>query len=330
MATEVKKLHFRAVRMLTATTLLWAVSFPVVKGISMIQQRLLPESSSWFHASLTSAVRFGIAAIVLSLFVLPTLRRISRLELSQGLGLGFFAGGGILLQMDGLSYTSVSVSAFLTQTFCVWVPVLVALRDQRLPPFRVLLAVVLVLAGVAVLTNFSLRQTNLGRGEWQTLLSAVFFAAQIVWLERPCFSRNDPTHFSIVMFLTMALMSLPILFFCWQQPNDVLVVYRNGTIVVLTAALILFCTLGAFVLMNRWQPFVPATEAAVIYGAEPVIAILFALFLPAWISHFGGVDYANEQLSSQIVIGGTLIILANLYLQLGWASVQPDNPQKDV
>ena len=331
MATEAKKLHFKAVRMLTASTLLWAVSFPLVKALSLLQLRLLPESSSWFQTSLVATLRFGAGAFVIALFTLRTLPRITRLEIWEGLGLGFFAAGGILLQMDGLTRTTASISAFLTQTFCIWVAVIVAVRDKRLPPLRVILATCAVLVGVAILNNLSFNNLTLGWGEWETLLGAVFFGAQIVWLERPIFSQNNPYHFTFVMFFTMTIIPLPILFATWNAPADVWLAASNPPLLVLVGALVLFCTLGAFVLMNKWQPFVPATEAAVIYGAEPVLASLFALFLPAWISVYAAIQYENEALTWQLIAGGGLIVLANIYLQANWVSKPspvPPNPSQ--
>jgi hypothetical protein len=79
--------------------------------------------------------------------------------------------------------------------------------------------------------------------------------------------------------------------------------------------LIFLCTMIAFVLMNHWQPYLPAPEAAVIYAAEPVFASLFALFLPAWLSKLIGLSYANEQLTLSLLVGGGLITFANVLIQ---------------
>jgi drug/metabolite transporter (DMT)-like permease len=84
------------------------------------------------------------------------------------------------------------------------------------------------------------------------------------------------------------------------------------------AGLVIFCTVLAFVMMNKWQPFVPSTEASVIYGAEPVWASCLALFLPGLISAATGIAYRNEKLTWNLLIGGTLIVAANLVLQLKW------------
>jgi drug/metabolite transporter (DMT)-like permease len=82
--------------------------------------------------------------------------------------------------------------------------------------------------------------------------------------------------------------------------------------------IVLFCTLGAFMLMSRWQRQVTATEAGLIYCAEPVFASALALFLPGWFSHWTGLDYPNEQLTARLLLGGGLITAANVLLQSRW------------
>jgi drug/metabolite transporter (DMT)-like permease len=86
---------------------------------------------------------------------------------------------------------------------------------------------------------------------------------------------------------------------------------------VLLAALVLLCTLGAFNLSNHWQKAVTSTEAGLIYTAEPVFASVFALFLPSLIAQWARLDYKNERLSTSLIIGGGLIVAANLVMQLG-------------
>ena len=304
--------------MLAFTTVFWSLSFPLVKGISILQSRLIPGSNSWFHASLTGVVRFGLAGLIMLVVSAGTIRRMTLSELWQGLGMGFFAAGGILLQMDGLSHTSASVSAFVTQAFCVFVPIIVAIRDRKWPEGRVIVSIILMMIGVAILANFDIRTFHLARGESETLLAAVFFAFQILWLERPVFAKNNVNHFSVLMFFTVAVISVPILFGSARHISDAVTCYKNPAVVMMAGSITLFCTVMAFVLMNRWQPFVPATEAAVIYGAEPVFASILALFLPGFISKWTGIDYENERITWQLLAGGLLVFLANLVLQIRW------------
>ena len=80
--------------------------------------------------------------------------------------------------------------------------------------------------------------------------------------------------------------------------------------------LVVFCTFGGYLLMNRWQPHVTATQAGLIYCFEPIFASVFALFLPAWFSGWATIDYANEKLTANLLIGGGLITMANVLIQL--------------
>ena len=68
--------------------------------------------------------------------------------------------------------------------------------------------------------------------------------------------------------------------------------------------------------MNKWQPFITTTEAGLLYCSEPVFTALLALFLPAWFSLWGGLNYLNETLGVNLLVGGGLITLANVLIQL--------------
>ena len=78
------------------------------------------------------------------------------------------------------------------------------------------------------------------------------------------------------------------------------------------------CTLLAFLWMNRYQPQVSATTAGVVYCMEPVFASVFALVLPVVFSQWAGVSYGNESITQPLVVGGGLILVANVLMQ--WPS----------
>ena len=91
-----------------------------------------------------------------------------------------------------------------------------------------------------------------------------------------------------------------------------LIFFATPGVVALMAATVLFCTAINFFIMNKWQRWVSATEAGLIYCLEPVIATALAAFLPALISHMAGVTYANEELGWNLALGGTLILGATI------------------
>ena len=111
--------------------------------------------------------RFGFAGLILGLIYLRQLRTTTRRELEQGIVLAIFGGGGILFQMDGLAYTDASISAFLTQGYCLFIPLWVAVVNRRWPSLKIVLSTVLVVIGVAVLAQLNLHSLKLAAANWR-------------------------------------------------------------------------------------------------------------------------------------------------------------------
>ena len=222
----------------------------------------------------------------------------------------------MVFQNDGLQYTSASTSAFLTQIYAILIPLWLALRRRRLPPTTVWISCSLVLAGVAVLARLDLRDLHLGRGEIETLVSSLFFMGQILLLDRPEFLANRPVQMTLVMFVVEAVASLLFLGLTAPKWAEVPILFASMPWLGFTAALTVFCTVGAFTLMNTWQPRITATEAGLIYCLEPLFASCLALFLPALFARWAGFAYPNETLTANLLLGGGLITAANLLIQL--------------
>jgi drug/metabolite transporter (DMT)-like permease len=306
----------RAILMLVLTTAAWGLSFPGGKALLTAANGALPGRDPWFFSSLMIGVRFGLAALLLWLFHPRAFAQMRASELRQGIGLGICGGLGMLFQADGLGFTAASTSAFLTQFASVLVPLVVALRTRRLPSLFVMFCIALVIAGVAVLAQFDWRALRLGRGELETLIGTAFFTGQILWLERSVFRGNHTGRVTLVMFLTIAAILAPVSFTHAQHASDTRVLFSTLPITLLLMAVTLACSLFAFLMMNRWQPFVDATTAGVVYCTEPLFATLFALFLPALLARFVEIDYANEVATPHLLIGGSLITLANVLIAI--------------
>lgn len=313
----------RAIRRLLLCTVLWGVSFPTMKALALTQQQLLPGAGSWFFTALGVMYRFGFAGLVLGVIFFRQNRSASRLELEQGMVLAVFGVAGILFQMDGLAYTAASTSAFLTQGYCVLIPLWVALTRQRWPSWKVFFSILLVLAGVAVLAQVDFHALKLGRGELETLIASLLFTGQILGLEQPRYAANRPAVFSTIMFLAMALLCGPLVWACAPGLPACLRAYASLPACGFLSILTIVCTLFAYTLMNQWQRHVTATEAGLIYCVEPVVASLMALFLPALFSRWAEIDYGNEQLTLRLFLGGGLITGANVLLQSKWMEPRP-------
>ncbi|MFZ9746806.1 MAG: DMT family transporter [Opitutaceae bacterium] len=321
MISSAPSVRARAIVMLLLANLLWGLSFPLVKATSQLQARLLPEAGPWFLTVCTVAPRFLLAALVLLAFRPGILRGATAAEWRQGLILGLSGAAGMLLQTDALQYTAASTSAFLTQFYAVLIPAWLAWRVRRLPAPPVWLACGLVLTGVAVLGGvhpFAPGEIPLrfGRGEAETLLCSAFFMIQILALERAEFAGNRTLPITFVMFATEAVVFAALALALAPDAAALVRPWQSPAWLGLTAALTVFCTLGAFGLMTTFQPRITATEAGLLYCVEPVFAAALALFLPGLLSAWTGIAYADEQLTYGLLAGGALITAANVLLQL--------------
>lgn len=302
--------------MLVLANLFWGLSFPLIKAIALTHLHLLPASNTWFVTAWTVGPRFILAAAVLLLWQRRSLATITRKEGQQGVALGLFAGAGMLFQTDGLQFTAASTSAFLTQFYAIMIPVYLALQSRRAPPWTVWLSCALVLAGVAILGHFDFQTLHLGRGEIETLISSVFFMGQILSLDHKGFAANRVLPVSLLMFAIQGTMFGLLAVATAPTPSALLTTWQSPQWTTFTLVLTLFSTLGAYLLMNRFQPRITATEAGLIYCIEPVFGSLMALFLPALFSQWAGIAYANENATTSLLVGGGLITAANLLIQL--------------
>jgi len=293
---------------------LWGLSFPLVKALQLEQALRLPGVSSWFLTAWLQAARFGFGALMLLPFVIGR-RRPAPVEIRQGLVIALWGGLGMWLQADGLAYTSASTSAFLTQAYCVILPLWACVRLRRGPGVRVVVATLMVLLGGAILSGMRPGHLRLGRGELETLGAALLFSVQILALENPRYAGNRGLAVSFVMFCAITILFVPIT--ALTAPGLAACVTAGASLraVVLIGGLALFCSVGAYLLMNSWQPRVSATEAGLIYTTEPVFTALYVLFLPAMLGGFAGVSYANEFLTIKLLGGGALILAANVLMQ---------------
>jgi drug/metabolite transporter (DMT)-like permease len=314
MLSDPKRL--RAVQMLVLANACWALSFPTQKALEAFQRPLLPEGDTWFIAAMSIILRFSLAVVVMLALSARTLRRITRCEIEEGVVLGLFAGVGLIFQMDGLAHTSASTSAFLTQFYCLLIPVFVACRARRWPSSKVVVCCLMVIVGVGILSKINWQQLHIGRGELETLIGSTIFTGQILWLQREKFAANNVNHFTLVMFVVIVLTCLPVAVVTGDRAADWNGAFNAWPAWIFVAVLTAFCTLGGYLLMNTWQPFLTATQAGLLYCLEPIFASLFALFLPGWFSGMAGIRYPNETIGVSLLIGGGLITVANVLMQL--------------
>lgn len=262
-----------------------------------------------------NAWRYGLAALVLALAILPSWRRTTRSEITDGAILGAFLGCGMFLQILGLAWVVPSVSGMITATPVILAPLAQAVFLRRPVGGRLWTTACIAAGGCAVLTwggGSAHTAGSLlsvppfpGAGEIVTLGAAFCFTGLILTIDR-CGNRgHNVSRMSSVMFLTVAGINGAValgsggLALHSGATFSVLGTESNWLMAMVTLALV--CTIGAFWLMNRAQPALSPARAAVLYTLEPVFALLLSLVM------------GQEQLTLWTVAGGALILMATLF-----------------
>jgi len=242
------------------------------------------------------AARFSIAALLLLPFALRAIRRMSRRTIGYGVLLGLAYGTAQFLQTYGLAHTSPALSGFLTSMYVVLTPLLAFVMFRVPLSIRIAIALVLALAGVAVLTLQS-GGLAIGIGEILTLASAAVYALHIVCLSRWS-NRGDVFGLTAVQLLVLGAVSV-----LMALPGGI-ALPENGR----DLAVVLYLAIAAgvvAVLVQTWgQSHLPAARAAIVMCMEPVWAAGFA------------VAFTAQALTARLVLGGSSILAGMLVAEV--------------
>jgi drug/metabolite transporter (DMT)-like permease len=280
-------------------------------------------------AAFYMSVRFAIALALLAVVMPGLFRGLTREHWRLGAYVGLSFAAGSILQIVALNEIPASRSSFLTSLAVVFTPLLMVTVERRWPRPVVLAGVALALAGTAVLTGivelggrFGLRTAGEAATRWQlgdtlTTIAAFLFAVQIIQVD--LFSRRMPTA-QLTPGMFVATMSFGVVTFAAgviAMPSSTalparLTLLQDGSFMTLTVVTSLLCTVAAFYLMNKYQPFVTPADAALIYTLEPIFATFWAMWLPGLISPLVGLDYPSEEPGWQLTAGGLLVVAGNV------------------
>ncbi len=275
---------------LIAITFIWGSTFTVVKA-----------SLEQISPVLFVALRFWLATVIVLVCMPGQLAKISGETLRKGLLLALFLLGGFLFQTLGLRSTGPSNSAFITSLSVLLVPLLGFAFFRHRPRMQTIAGIILAMSGLYFML-MNLTDLNLQSGDALTLICAILFAFQILFLSR-FVAGADFRHLMILQVAGVALFSTAMMpfietpFVVWSPQ---LVFYFFITAVLATAL--------AFYVQARAQQHTTANRAALIFSLEPLFAALFAYWL------------LGDRLSVREWIGGALILAGILTSELRFSS----------
>lgn len=324
-----------AVGVLVVVNILWGLSFPLTKTLSLQMDQhfgIGPEGASSVlrvsGALWLILLRFSVALLIFSLCFHRIIRRTTAAEWKAGLQIGTLFFIGLVLQVTALATIPASRSGFLTSLVAVFTPLMTAILLRMRLRLPIVLGVSVALVGVSVLTGlleWNESGVHIADDAWQawtwgdtlTTLGAVFFAGQIMLVDHYG-KRLDGAALTPGMFAGTAILaaiSFAVLHPLAPEANASpgwLALASQPRFWGLILVLSVFSSVLAFSLMNSFQHYISASQAGIVYTLEPVCASTAAMILPSWLSIAASVNYAPEQLSVSMLVGGALIVAANL------------------
>lgn len=272
----------RAELLLLSITLIW--------GSTFVTSKYLLDSIS---PLIFIGVRFSVATVLFALIFPRKIVAAPRNAWIKGGILGVLLFIGFATQTIGLQYTGATKSAFITGMMVVFTPICQLLIERRAPKTGNIVGILLVTAGLYFLTSPGGSEFNLGDG--LNLICAVTFGFYIVYLD--VFSKEiDAVHLIMAQFITCTVLGLAS-GFAFEAIRFVPSV--EGTLALLY--LIVFATIIALFVQNRYQKDTTPTRSAVIFSIEPVLAAGFAYVL------LGEVLGALGMFGGALIVGGVLV-----------------------
>ncbi len=259
------------------STLSWGVTFPLIKV-----------SLEYMSPVIFLSIRFGISALIM----LPFIQRPLNLSgFREGMIAGFFLFIGYYFQTVGLYYTSPAISGLITGLYVVLVPIISFLFLHLKVSNSDWLAVLIAVAGLVIITGGQLQNASVQFGDILTLVCAVGYALQMIYVAR----HNNIEMIKFTFYQMLAVF----LFSSLMIPS--FPIYANFYVPMVIFSVLftaIFAGIIAYFLVNKALVYVKPEKAGIIMVSEPVFAALFSVII------------TGVPLSYYTIAGGTLMVIA--------------------
>lgn len=267
---------------LILTTFIWGVSFSAVE---------LALNAGWTPFFLLG-IRGLLAGSFLLIFSFKKAFWKNKALMRDGIIAGFFLSFGMILQTFGQQASSVQNASFITVMYVVFVP-LILWRKHKLSP-SLIIAIVLAVLGTALLSfqaDFSLNV-----GDLLLLACAYLFAIHIIFMSSLA-KYQDPLSATTIQSFTMAILSLS--FAAYEGIN----IPTQAWGYVIYAGIL---ASGIAMLLQMYgQSMVHPTVSGLLLTLESFFGALTA------------VVFLHESVSLKLILGGALLMLAVVMVELG-------------
>ncbi len=293
--TKEKKLNLIGQALLLLATIAWGTSFFILK-----------ETISEVPTFYVIAIRFMVAGAGLSLIFIKKLKNLTKSTFLRGMLLGTILASAYFTQTIGLENTTPGQNAFLTSSYCVMCPFLIWLLFKKKPKFYNVFSAVLCIIGIGfiALSGSSANEENVLLGNGLTLISAIFFGLQIIFIDKFSREGHDTIQLLISEILSAGII-MTVYTLCVEMPiNGVQAFALNTNQILKIGYLTVACTLFAQSAQIIGQRYTTANQSSIILSLESVFGTLFSVL------------FADEKLTAMIIIGFVIVFFAMMITEL--------------
>lgn len=293
--------RFVAEIVLITITLFWGSTFVIVK-------QALNDVSSLLFVS----IRFSIAAAILFPVFLWKKKKEDKLIIWPGVFLGIWLFLGFIVQTMGLKLTTATKSGFITGIFVVLIPFFQIFIEKKKPSRGTIIGIALVFAGLFFLSSsgnsvagfLNSLGNDFNLGDFLTLLCAIFFAIQVVYISKYSRKYSVPTLL-FSQLITVSVLSFLFTFIFSAAGIEPVKFEFNSYVIFSLLFTAIIATLVNIGLQTKYQKAISSSKAGIIYSFEPLFSAVLAFFvLNEKIGNFG-------YLGSALIFAG--LILSEVY-----------------
>ena len=294
--------------MLLLATLAWGTSFFILK-----------ETIETVYELFVLAIRFLFSGIVLGLIYIKRIKKANKKTIIHGLTLGGILVSAYIVQTYGLSFTTPSRNAFLTSSYCVMVPFLAWIITKIAPkPFNVISAVLCIVGiGFVAFSGESEQASNTLLGDGLTLVCAIFYGLQIIFISRYQDAGEDTSVLLVLQLLTVGVVCA-VLSVIFELPQGTAGYSLDIEKILKIGYLAVVCTMLAQMAQIYGQKFTTPNQASLILSLEAVFGTLFSVIL------------GDEKLTVGLVIGFIIIFIAMIINELKLDPLKLFNNKKSI
>lgn len=292
------KIRFFSSCGLMLAAIIWGFAFVVVKN-----------SLDLIPPIYMLAFRFTIAALGLTLIMLPKLRKLTRQDWISGAVLGTFLFTAHAIQTIGCQYTTAGKNAFLTTIYVIIVPFLHWVINRKRPSAYAIAAACIAVVGIGLL-SLQGGDTGVNIGDLLTIGCGFIYAVHIVYIDKYT-ETQDPMILTVMQMVFAAV-------FSWIFAP----IYDGGfpaaafqpQIVTGMLYLGIFSTMLGFLLQNVGQKYTAPSTASLLLSFESVFGVLFSVI------------FLQEQLTMRMLLGCLLMFFAVVLVETKFSFIT--NPLK--